>query len=255
MLLLFLVYFSRKGKIYPRDHASQPLLVPVVYCCISKKLRIVTLSCVRPTKRSAVAFAEMLRLNTVLRGLSLARNSLTPTSAEAFGLLLAGGYEVLAPEQDKRAAVEAKIAAQNKIAQDAMKKKKDAKVETRLPLSAIVLHTGGDGSSKAVAGGSKSLAALNLSENRELGADGALVELLSRIVKARKEEAEEAGAGAGFGAGAGAVILQELHLIRCQGYVEQEEAGGEDGDGMAAGDQAGMFAAMSFALRPTKVVV
>lgn len=197
----------------------------------------------------------MLRLNTVLRGLSLARNNLTPTSAEAFGLLLAGGYEVLAPEQEKRAVVEAKIATQNKVAQDAMKKKKDAKVETRLPLSTVVFQTEGDGSSKAVAGGSKSLAALNLSENRELGAGGALVGLLSSIVNARKEEAEEAGAGAGFGAGAGAVVLQELHLARCQGYVEQEEAGGEDGDSVAAGDQAGMLAAMSFALRPTKVVI
>lgn len=205
--------------------------------------------------RSAAVFAEMLRLNTVLRGLSLARNSLTPTSVEAFGLLLAGGYEVLAPEQEKRAAAEAKIVAQNKIAQDAMKKKKDAKVETRLPLSVVVLRTGEDGSSKAVAGGSKSLAALNLSENRQLAAGGALVELLSRIVKARKEDAEEAGAGAGFGAGAGAVALQELHLARCQGYAEQEEAGGNGGDGMAAGDQAGILAAMSFALRPTKVVV
>eukprot|EP00752_Nemacystus_decipiens_P004249 g3881.t1 len=207
------------------------------------------------TDEGAVAFAEMLRFNTVLRGLSLARNNLTATAAEAFGLLLAGGYEVLPPDQEKRAVVEAKIAAQNKIAQDAMKKKKDAKVETRLPLSAVVLQTGEDGTSKAVAGGSKSLAALNLSENRELGADGALVELLSRIVKARKEEADEAGAGAGFGAGAGAVALQELNLARCQGIVGQEEAGGEDGDGTAVGDQAGTLAAVSFALRPTKVVV
>lgn len=209
----------------------------------------------RPTKNSAAAFAEMLRLNTVLRGLSLARNNLTPTSAEAFGLLLAGGYEVLAPEQEKRAVAEAKIAAQNKIAQDALKKKKNAKVETRLPLSAVVIQTGGDGSTKAVAGGSKSLAALNLSDNRELGEGGALTGLLSRIVKARKEEAEEAGAGAGFGAGAGAVVLQELHLARCQGYAEQEEGDGDNGDDMAVGDQAGMLAAMSFALRPTKVVV
>lgn len=205
------------------------------------------------TTRSAAAFAKTLRLNTVLRGLSLSRNSLTSASAEAFGLLLAGGYEVLAPEQEKRAAADAKIAAQNKIAQDAMKKKKDARVETRLPLSTVIVQTGGDGSSRAVAGGSRSLATLNLAENRELGAGGALLGLLSRMVEARKEEVDEAGAGAGVGSGAGAVVLQELHLARCQGYAEQEEGGGEDA--AAAGDQAGMIAAMSFALRPTKVVV
>lgn len=38
---------------------------------------------------------------------------------------------------EKRSAIEAKIAALNKIAQDAMKKKKDARVETRLPLSEV----------------------------------------------------------------------------------------------------------------------
>ncbi|CAM9286299.1 unnamed protein product [Ectocarpus fasciculatus] len=198
------------------------------------------------TDAGASAFAATLRINTVVRGLSLARNYLTPASAEAFGLLLAGGYEVLPAEQEKRAAAEVKITAQNKLAADAMKKKKDAKVETRLPLSAVTVRTGEDGRSRAVAGGSRSLAALNLADNRELGEDGALAGLLSRIVNARKEEAEEAGAGAGagFGAGAGAVVLQELHLTRCQGYAE--EGGGEDDTGIAA---------MSFALRPTKVVV
>ncbi len=204
---------------------------------------------------SAAAFAETLRLNTVLRGLSLARNRLTSASAEAFGLLLAGGYEVSALEQEKRAAADSKIAAQNKIAQDAMKKKKDAKVETRLPLSTVVVQTGADGSSRAIAGGSRSLAVLNLSDNRELGAGGALVGLLSRIVQARKDEAEETGAGAGFGAGAGAVVMQELVLTRCQGYAEGADRGEEDGDGVADGDEAGMLAAMAFALRPTKVTL
>ncbi|CAM9558147.1 unnamed protein product, partial [Ectocarpus sp. 6 AP-2014] len=196
------------------------------------------------TDVGASAFAATLRINTVLRGLSLARNSLTPASAEAFGLLLAGGYEVLPPEQEKRAAADVKIATQNKLAADAMKKKKDAKVETRLPLSAVTVRTGEDGRSRAVAGGSRSLAALNLADNRDLGEGGALAGLLSRIVNARKEEAEEAGVGAGFGAGGGSVVLQELHLTRCQGYAE--EAGGEDDTAIAA---------MSFALRPTKVVV
>ncbi|CAB1114338.1 unnamed protein product [Ectocarpus sp. CCAP 1310/34] len=196
------------------------------------------------TDVGASAFATILRVNTVLRGLSLARNSLAPASAEAFGLLLAGGYEVLPQEQEKRAAADVKIAAQNKLAADAMKKKKDAKVETRLPLSAVTVRTGEDGRSRAVAGGSRSLAALNLADNRDLGKGGALAGLLSRIVNARKEETEEAGAGAGFGAGGGAVVLQELHLTRCQGYAE--EAGGEDDTAIAA---------MSFALRPTKVVV
>lgn len=203
---------------------------------------------------SAAAFAETLRLNTVLRGLSLARNRLTSASAEAFGLLLAGGYEVSAHEQEKRAAADSKIAAQNKIAQDAMKKKKDAKVETRLPLSTVVVQNGGDGSSRAIAGGSRSLAVLNLSDNRELGAGGALVGLLSRIVQARKDEAKETGAGGGFGAGAGAAVLQELVLTRCRGYAEGE-GGEEEGGGIGDGDEAGMLAAMAFALRPTKVTL
>lgn len=206
-------------------------------------------------RRSAAALAKTLRLNTVLRGLSLSRNSLTSASAEAFGLLLAGGYEISADEQEKRAAADAKIAAQNKIAQDAMKKKKDAKVETRLPLSAVAVQTAGDGSSRAVAGGSRSLATLNLAENRELGAGGALVGLLSRIVEARKEEADEA-ASAGPGGAGGAVALQELHLARCQGYAELEGGGEEDASAAGAGeDQAGMLAAMKLALMPTKVVV
>lgn len=207
-------------------------------------------------QRSAAALAKTLRLNTVLRGLSLSRNSLTSASAEAFGMLLAGGYEISADEQEKRAAADAKIAAQNKIAQDAMKKKKDARVETRLPLSTVVVQTAGDGSTRAVAGGSRSLATLNLAENRELGAGGALLGLLSRIVEARKKEADEA---ASVGSGGGAVALQELHLARCQGYTEVDDGGGEDvaaGAGAGAGEyQAGMLAAMKLALRPTRVVV
>lgn len=209
------------------------------------------------TPRSATTLAKTLRLNTVLRGLSLSRNSLTSASAEAFGLLLAGGYEISAVEQEKRALVEAKIVAQNKIAQDAMKKKKDARVETRLPLSTVVVQTAGDGSNRAVAGGSRSLATLNLGENRELGASGALLGLLARIVEARKEEVDKAASGAAgvVGSGAGAVVLQELHLARCQEYAEQEVGGGEHAAAAAGGDQAGMFAAMSLALRPTKVVL
>ncbi|CAM9108971.1 unnamed protein product, partial [Hapterophycus canaliculatus] len=198
------------------------------------------------TDVGAAAFAATLRINTVMRGLSLSRNSLTSASAQAFGLLLAGGYEVLAPELEKRATAEEAIAAQNKIAQDAMKKKKDAKVETRLPLSAVIVQNGADGISRAIAGGSRSLAALNLADNRELGAGGALLTLLSRIAEARKEEAEEAGAKAG------AVVLQELNFARCQGYDEREDGEGED---QALGEEAGAIAAVVFALKPTKVVV
>lgn len=181
-----------------------------------------------------------------MRGLSLARNALTPTSAEAFGLLLAGGYEALSPELEKRAAAEEAIAAQNKIAQDAMKKKKDARVETRLPLSAVVVQNGADGASRAIAGGNRSLAALNLSDNRELGAGGAILGLLSRMVNARKEESEEAGGKAG------AAVLQELNLAHCQEYDEREDGIGED---HAIGEQAGAIAATVVALKPTKVVV
>ncbi|CAM9674308.1 unnamed protein product [Scytosiphon promiscuus] len=198
------------------------------------------------TDVGAAAFAATLRINTVMRGLSLARNLLTSISAEAFGLLLAGGYEVLAPELEKRATAEEAIAAQNKIAQDAMKKKKDARLETRLPLSTVVVQNGADGVGRAIAGGNRSLAALNLAENRALGAFGAVSEFLSKIVKARKEEAEEGGGKAG------AAVLQELNLSRCQEYVEQ---GGGEGEDPALAERAAVIAAMVIALKPTKVVV
>eukprot|EP00904_Undaria_pinnatifida_P014158 jgi/Undpi1/9873/HiC_scaffold_28.g12327.m1 len=201
------------------------------------------------TDNGAEALAKALRLNTALRGLSLARNRLTAVSAETFGLLLAGGYEVLPAEIQKRAEAESKIAAQNKIAQDAMKKKKDANVETRQPLS--VVFQGEDG--RSVAGGSRSLAALNLADNRDLGAGGALAGLLMRIVDARKREVEEGGGGGAGGGGAGgAVVLRELHLMRCQGDASEGEGEGEEGGG---GVQAGLIAAASFELRPTKVIV
>ena len=210
------------------------------------------LSCALPlsyTSYRAEALAKALRLNTALRGLSLARNRLTAVSAETFGLLLAGGYEVLPAEIQKRAEAESKIAAQNKIAQDAMKKKKDANVETRQPLS--VVFQGEDG--RSVAGGSRSLAALNLADNRDLGAGGALAGLLMRIVDTRKREVEEGGGGgAGGGPAGGAVVLRELHLMRCQGDASEGEGEGEEGGG---GVQAGLIAAASFELRPTKVIV
>lgn len=184
---------------------------------------------------SAAAFAGTLRLNTVLRGLSLARNRLTAASAEAFGLLLAGGYAILPEDLAKRAKAEASIAAHNKIAADALKKKKDAQVETRLLLSTVTVAEDG----RKIAGGSRSLAALNLSDNRELGAGGALAGLLMRIVDYRKKEE-------GTGGGSGAIVLQELHLARCCECGEDEEE---------SGSQAGLIAAASFALRPTKVSV
>lgn len=256
MNLALLSLGRRQPPHFKSTHGSSPVVgcchltrffLPLIWELRSLRFCRVHVHCsTHQSNRSANALAATLRINTVMRGLSLARNLLTPTSAEAFGLLLAGGYEVLAPELDKRAAAEEAIAAQNKIAQDAMKKKKDARVETRLPLSAVVVQNGADGISTAVAGRNRSLAALNLAENRALGADGALLVLLSKLTKARKEEAEE-GSGK-----AGAAVLQVLNLARCQGYDEQESGEGED---LALGEQAGAIAAMVFALKPTKVIV
>lgn len=177
-------------------------------------------------RHSAATLAEILRLNTTLRGLSLARNHLTSASARAFGLLLAGGYEVLPAELEKRTVVEAKIKAYNKAA--AQKKKKVARAEEttqRLPLSAITPDADG----KYIAGGSMSLAVLNLSENRELGNDGALVELFTRIAEGRKTICDAAegleGENSKLPEGEVVVPLQELHVAGCQGYgyVEREK--------------------------------
>ena len=205
---------------------------PVKLTLLDGTAPLLSLSPQKNHRRSAAAFAKSLRLNSVLRGLSLARNRLKSASAKAFGLLLAGGYEVLPEELEKRAKVESKIAAQNKkAAQDAKKKRKSAnnnKIETWLPLSAVTRHADG----RDVAGGSRSLAVLNLSENRELGAGGALIELLERIADTRKSRDEEGQSSTGDYIPGGAVALQELHLTRCRGYVEGD--GEEDEVAVAA---------------------
>lgn len=174
----------------------------------------------------------------MLRGLSLAKNRLTSATAEIFGLLLAGGYEVLPPELEKRAIADAKIATQNKIAQDAMKKKKDAQVETRSPLSVLIQKD--DGS--MVAGGNRSLAALNLANNPRLGAGGALVELLTKIADARRAEGDAEVGGSNLPA----VALQELHLSRCLG------CGGTD---LNESEEHAALMAGALRVAPTRVTV
>lgn len=193
-------------------------------------------------RHSAAALAETLRFNTTLRGLSLARNHLKSASARAFGLLLAGGYEVLPAELEKRMVVEAKIKAYNKAA--GQKKKKGARGGEpiqRLPLSTITPDADG----KHIAGGSMSLAVLNLSENRELGNDGALEELFARIAEGRKKirdaaEGLEAKSGK-LSEGEVVVPLQELHVAGCQkyGYIE--------------GEKTDSLAIAALALQPTRV--
>lgn len=86
--------------------------------------------------------------------------------------------------------------------QDAMKKKRDAKVETRLPPSEVSKTEDG----RLIAGGSRSLAALNISDNRDVGARGAISKLLLRVEERRRR------------AGGASVALQELHLRRCNGF-------------------------------------
>lgn len=104
-----------------------------------------------------------------------------------------------------------------------------------------------------IAGGSKSLAALNLGDNRELGSGGAVSALLMKLAGARQ------GGMAGIEqekGGAGAVVLQELHLRRCcQGYGDLEEEGEGGGGGGDGGDgtESGMIAAATLALKPTTV--
>lgn len=88
------------------------------FCFLSVFVRIIAITTGQThDAASAIAFAESLKLNSTLRGLSLARNRLSAASAESFGRLLAGGYEVPPSELDGRLAAETKIAAQNKIAQ------------------------------------------------------------------------------------------------------------------------------------------
>lgn len=118
-----------------------------------------------------------------------------------------------------------------------MKKKKDAQVEIRLPLGTLTKTEDG----RTITGGSRSLATLNLGDNRELGSGGAISSLLLRLAESRMLE------GGAAGSGVGAVVLQELHLARCQGYEEEEEE--------EEGEQAALLAATVLGLRPTKVFV
>lgn len=124
-----------------------------------------------------------------------------------------------------------------KRTQDAMKKKRDVKLETRIPLSEVT--TTDDG--RCVAGGSKSLAALNLSDNRELGVGAAIQNLLTRLVKARKEMQDPPP-------------LQELHLSRCQVAASGGKVGKEDGEEEGE-KKAALTTAACLALRPTLVYV
>lgn len=118
-----------------------------------------------------------------------------------------------------------------------MKKKRDVKLETRIPLSEVT--TTDDG--RCIAGGSKSLAALNLCDNRGLGVGAAIQNLLTRLVEARKETQDPPP-------------LQELHLRRCQVEASNGEVGEEDGEG-EGGNAAALTTAACLALRPTMVYV
>ncbi|CAM9800940.1 unnamed protein product, partial [Discosporangium mesarthrocarpum] len=85
------------------------------------------------TDKGALAVVEGLKLNSTLRGLSLAKNRLEDSSAQALADVLAG-YEASPTMLERRAEVEARISAHNKTAQEALKKKKDARVDLMLPL-------------------------------------------------------------------------------------------------------------------------
>lgn len=191
---------------------------------------------------SAQAIAESLKLNTTLRGLSLARNQLTAASAETFGKLLAGGYEVSPAEIEQRSAVDIEIAAENKASQEATKKKKEQRPEIRPPL--CELSRAEDG--RMIAGSSRSLVMLNLGDNAELGSGGAVLALLQRLLQARKRERTQSGAGDS------SVVLRELHLRHCQGHGhgngKWEGKPSEESE-----DRSRSIAAASMALRPTIV--
>lgn len=132
-----------------------------------------------------------------------------------------------------------------------MKKKRDAKVETRLPLSEISKTKDG----QWIAGGSRSLAALNLSDNRELGADGAIPTMLAKLVEARNEAAPAAMQGTAVVTTMTTPALQELHLRRCQAsaVASGNGDGREDGDGKEDVGTVGLIAAACLALKPTAV--
>lgn len=150
---------------------------------------------------------------------------------------------MLPAELEKRMVVEAKIKANNKAA--AQKKKKSAKAGEliqRLPLSTITPDEDG----RHIAGGSMSLAALNLSENRELGNDGALVELFARIAEGRKPirdaaEGLEAERGKLSEEEVVVVPLKELHVAGCHNY------------GYIEGEKTDSLAIAALALQPTMV--
>lgn len=181
-----------------------------------------------------------------MRGISLSGNRLTAASAEAFGDLLAGGYEVSAAQMEKRSATEAKLlsAAGNKAhGHDVPKRKKDPRNEARPLLCEVFREEGG----KLVAGANKSLAALNLCDNPGLGSGEAVLRLLTRLVEARRQDRVEPGSTEL------AVTLRELHLRRSFGG--RDPGGGEEVGGGEPEDRSELITAASRALAPTVVHV